>query len=71
MRKIINQALTKKAQDLLIELNLEGVVANRLKAIIASFNHPIKMVADIFDVDSTTITRWANKLKRGGIKGLL
>ena len=27
MRKIINQALTQKAQDLLIELNSEGVVA--------------------------------------------
>jgi transposase len=71
MRTIIDQALAQKAQDLLIELNSEGVVANRLKAIIASFNHPIKMVADIFDVDSTTITRWANKLKRNGIKGLV
>ena len=36
MRKIINQALTQKAQDLLLELNSEVVVANRLKAIIAS-----------------------------------
>ena len=27
MRKIINQALTQKAQDLLLELNSEGVVA--------------------------------------------
>ena len=53
MRTIINQALTQKAQDLLMKLNSEGVVAKRLKAIIASFNHPIKMVADIFDVDST------------------
>ena len=31
MRTIINQALTQKAQDLLIELNSEGVVANKLK----------------------------------------
>ena len=53
MRTIINQALTQKAQDLLMKLNSEGVVAKRLKAIIASFNHPIKTVADIFDVDST------------------
>ena len=52
MRTIINQALTQKAQDLLIELNSEDVFAKRLKAIIASFNHPIKTVADIFDVDS-------------------
>ncbi len=38
MRTIINQALTQKAQDLLLELNSEGVVAlNILKAIIASF----------------------------------
>ena len=29
------------------------------------------MVADIFDVDSSTITRWANKLKRSDIKGLV
>ena len=54
MRTIINQALTQKAQDLLIELNSEDVFAKRLKAIIASFNHPIKTVADIFDVDSVT-----------------
>ena len=52
MRTIINQALTQKAQDLLLELNSEDVFAKRLKAIIASFNHPIKTVADIFDVDS-------------------
>ncbi len=71
MRTIIDQTLTQKAQDLLTELNSEGVVANRLKAIITSFNHPIKTVADIFDVDSTTITRWANKLKKSGIKGLV
>ena len=71
MRTIIDQALAQKAQDLLSELRSEGVAANRLKAIIASFNHPIKTVADIFDVDSTTITRWANKLKRSGIKGLV
>jgi hypothetical protein len=55
MRIIINKALTQKAQDLLLELNSEGVVVKRLKAIISSFNYPIKMVADIFDVDSTTI----------------
>ena len=60
MRTIINQALTQKAQDLLIELNSEGVVSKRLKVNIVSFNHPIKMVADIFDVDSIIITRWAN-----------
>ncbi len=47
-----------------LQLKSEGVATNRLKAIIASFNHPIKTVADIFDVDSTTITRWANKLKK-------
>ena len=47
MRKIINQALTQKAQDLLMKLNSEDVFAKRLKAIIASFNHPIKTVADI------------------------
>ena len=47
MRKIINQALTQKAQDLLLVLNSEDVFAKRLKAIIASFNHPIKTVADI------------------------
>lgn len=71
MRTIIDQTLTQKAQDLLTELKSDGVAANRLKAIIASFNHPIKTVADIFDVDSTTITRWANKLKKNGIKGLV
>lgn len=71
MRTIIDQTLVQKAQDLLTELKSDGVVANRLKAIIASFNHPIKTVADIFDVDSTTITRWANKLKKNGIKGLI
>ena len=47
MRTIINQALTQKAQDLLMKLNSEDIFAKRLKAIIASFNHPIKTVADI------------------------
>ena len=39
MRTIINQALTQKAQDLLLELNSEVVVAKRLKAIIASLRN--------------------------------
>lgn len=71
MRTIIDQALTQKAQDLLVELKSNGVAANRLKAIIASFNHPIKTVAVIFDVDATSITRWANKLRKNGINGLI
>ena len=70
MRTIIDQTLVQKAQNLLSELKSHGVVANRLKAIIASFNHPKQTVADIFDIDSTTITRWANKLKKSGIDGL-
>jgi len=55
MRKIINQALTQKAQDFTSRVKFRSCCCyNRLKAIIASFNHPIKMVADIFDVDSST-----------------
>ena len=53
MRKIINQALTQKAQDFTYRVKFRRCCCyNRLKAIIASFNHPIKTVADIFDVDS-------------------
>ena len=48
-----------------MKLNSEGVVANRLKAIIASFNHPIKTVADILmliqplnQMDKQTKEKW-------------
>ncbi len=69
--RIIDQALAQEARDLLVELKPDGVVANRLRAIISSANHPIKTVADIFDVTPDTITSWVKKLRKGGIKGLI
>jgi transposase len=71
MRKVINQTLVQKAQDLLTTLKPDAVAANRLRAIISSLNHPIKTVADIFDVTPDTITRWAKKLNKSGINGLI
>ncbi len=70
MRTIIDQSLVNQAQSLLAELKSYGVVANRLKAIIASSKHPIKTVAEIFDIDPTGIHRWASRLKKDGIAGL-
>lgn len=41
-KTIIDHKLATKAKEALSSLNQQGVKANRLKAIIASYNHGIK-----------------------------
>ena len=48
-----------------------GTAANKLKAIIAAYSHGSKKVSEIFDVDITSIYRWAIKLEREGYKSLI
>jgi transposase len=65
-KTIIDQKLADKAKEALLQLKQQGVKANRLKAIIAAYNHGIKKVSEVLDVDRTSIHRWANKLDKEG-----
>lgn len=69
-KTIIDQKLADKAKEALSQLKQQGVRANRLKAIIASYNHGIKKVSEVLDVDRTSIHRWANKLNKEGAEFL-
>lgn len=69
-KTIIDHKLATKAKEALSSLNQQGVKANRLKAIIASYNHGIKKVSEVLDIDRTSINRWANKLNKEGTESL-
>ncbi len=69
-KTIINKKLADKAKQALSQLKQQGVKANRLKAIIAAYNHGIKKVSEVLDCDRTSINRWANKLDKEGAEFL-
>jgi transposase len=69
-KTIIDQKLADKAQKALLQLKQQGAKANRLKAIIAAYNHGIKKVSEVLNVDRTSINRWANKLDKKGAESL-
>ena len=70
-KTIITKEICKKAKNGLIKLKSHGTAANKLKAIIAAYSHGSKKVSEIFDVDITSIYRWAIKLEREGYKSLI
>lgn len=69
-KTIIGHKLADKAREALAGLKQQGIKANRLKVIIASYNHGIKKVSEVLDVDRTSINRWANKLNKEGSESL-
>ena len=69
-KTIIDKDLADKAKIALSTLKQQGVIANRLKAIIAAYSHGIKKVSEVLDIDRTSICRWANKLNKEGVESL-
>jgi transposase len=70
-KTIINKEIYEKARNGLSQLKSQGTAANKLKAIIASYSHGSKKVSEIFDVNITSIYKWAVKLDREGYKSLI
>jgi transposase len=64
--KIIDKELESKAQKALDEVGSDGVVALRLKAIIASYKHGLKKVSEVYDINRSSLHRWAALFKKGG-----
>jgi len=58
----------------LIKSDLDNIkdsgIAIKLKALKASYHHNVEEVASVFDVDRSSIERWASNYKKYGIEGL-
>jgi transposase len=68
--KIINKELVLKAREALNNRGKNGVVVTRLRAIIASSKHGIKKVAEVYDINRSSLHRWAALFRDQGIDGL-
>lgn len=69
-KTIIDKELADKAKLALLKLKQEAVIANRLKAIIAAYNHGIKKVSEVLDIDRASLYRWSSKLNKQGAEFL-
>jgi transposase len=56
--RLLDKSSEQKANQALKSLGKNGEVANKLKAIIATKDHSVSMVADIFNVTRATLTKW-------------
>lgn len=70
-KTIINKVLYDKAKNGLFYLKSQGTAANKLKAIMSAYKHGSKKVSEVFDVDITSIYKWAVKLDNEGYKSLI
>jgi transposase len=69
-KTIINKNLSDKAKLALLNLKQNGVIANRLRAIISAHKHGVNKVSDVLDIDRTSIFRWAKILDNKGFDSL-
>jgi transposase len=65
--KMVDEALVKDAREALELLGSNAIISIRLRAIIASYTHEIKKVADIFDINRATLHGWIKTFKDGGV----
>ena len=70
-KTIINKAIYQKARNGLMQLKSKGAAANKLKAIMAAYNHGSKKVSEILGINITSIYKWTIKLDREGYKSLI
>ena len=68
--KLIDEKLATQASEELAKLNDIGIVAIRLKAIIAAFKYGIKIVSEVFDINRSSLHRWVALYKNGGCDAL-
>lgn len=68
--KIIAGALLLEARNALDKLGEAGVLSVRLKAIIASSKCGIKQVCEVYDINRSSLHRWAALFRDKGIDGL-
>jgi transposase len=69
--KLIDDATEQRAIQALKELGKNGVVANKLKAILAAKSHDISMVSKVYNVTRMTIALWIKAFKNEDIAGLI
>lgn len=67
---LISEKVFLSAEESLKQLGRDGRISNRLQAIVASYKHGIKQVAEILDISRASIHRWVNLFRENGINGL-
>lgn len=67
---LISEKVFLSAEENLKQLGRAGKISNRLQAIVASYKHGIKQVAEILDISRASIHRWVNLFREEGIDGL-
>jgi transposase len=67
---LISEDVFLYAEDSLKKLGRTGRVSSRLQAIVASYKHGIKQVAEVLGVSRASIHRWVNLLRTKGVDGL-
>ena len=68
--KLIDEELSTRASIDLAQLGEAGIVAIRLRAIIAAFKHGIKIVAEVYDINRSSLHRWVALYRSGGLESL-
>jgi transposase len=60
---IIDKSVYIKAKKALTKLKSHATTANKLKAVISSYNNGITKVSEVFEVNPSSIYRWAVQIK--------
>ena len=68
--KLIDEKLSKQASRELAQLGDIGIVAIRLRAIIAAFKHGLKTVSEVYDINRSSLHRWVTLYRSGGLEVL-
>lgn len=69
--KLLNNQVVSLAESGLKKLGRDGIVANRLKIILAAKEHGITDVCRVHGISRTTLTDWVKRLGSVGIDGLV
>jgi transposase len=67
---ILDDGVVEVAEANLKQLGSNGVVANKLKAIIAAKKHGIKLTSEVYDINRKTLTSWVKEVKNNRIDNL-
>jgi transposase len=68
--KLVSARTIKIARSCMLDLGKYGTIANKLKAVIATQQHGISKVAEIFNISRSTLTLWIKSVNSNKIEEL-
>lgn len=70
-KTIIDETVYNNAKKALLKLKFYGTTANKLKAVISAYDNGIKKVSEVFNVDPSSIHRWAKQIRSNDLNSLI